>query len=377
MAKLPANFDWLKSPIHVNLIGEFRKPRDVTQSWKWGYLKYVLKEDPKDAIERFIREGMLITCELEEILNFKFTVSDLKKMAKEEGLKTYFTKAELVEHLITVNRSRMERITSNLKIMKCSQQAIERVENSEQIKQQALESAQQESFELLLKGDVKEAYKAFLAYERRYNRNEFEARTRDIEKMNFILTSAPKVLGNINSSDLASLRAAVCMPVLWFTELAEDWLPANFVSTVKSNRVAINYLKCNAEIRGYLASYGDCTEKVKLTFDENDVESCALCLKLNEKVIYLNNFPDLPFENCTSETGCKCRVDGVYEKYVDDKNGGGINELFEIAISGDDKTDENEDNAFAKLSQLKKMIDNGLITDDEYQKKKSDILSRM
>ena len=378
MAKLPANFDWRKSPAHIDLLGKFIKPRDVAQVLNWQYLKDSIKENPKDAIKRFIREGILITCELDEILDCAFTASDLKKMAKEEGLKTTGTKAELGERLITANRSKMDQATSKLKIMKCSPQAREFVENFEQSKQQALESAKQKSFELLLNGDAREAYKVFLACQREYIMPELEARTYEIEKLNFILTSAPKVLGNINSSDLANLRAATCMPVLWYNEPAESWLPENFVSAVKSNKVAINYLKCNAEVREDLARYGNYAKKVKLTFDENDIESCALCLKLNEKVFDLKDFPELPFENCTSETGCKCRVDSVFDEDEDGERG-----LFKIVISGDDEADENEgeddteDDAFAKLSQLKKMLDNGLITDEEYQKKKSEILSRM
>jgi len=377
MPKLAANFDWRKSPAHIELLGKFIKPRDVAQVLNWQYLKDSIKENPKDAIERFIREGMLITCELDEILDCAFTASDLKKMAKEEGLKTTGTKAELVERLITANRSKVEKATSRLKIMKCSLQAREFVENFEQSKQQALESAQQKSFELLLGGDAREAYKVFLAYRREYIMPELEADTYELEKLNFILTSAPKVLGDINSSDLASLRAATCMPVLWYNEPAENWLPENFVSPVKSNKVAINYLKCNAQIRENLARYGDYAKQVRVTFDENDIESCALCLKLNEKVFDLKEFPELPLENCTSETGCKCRVDAVFNEE------GGETELFKIVISGDSEADENEGkddtegDAFAKLSQLKKMLDNGLITDEEYQKKKSEILSRM
>ena len=378
MAKLPANFDWRKSPAHIDLLGKFIKPRDIAQVLNWQYLKDSIKESPKDAIGRFIQEDILIPCEVDEVLDCVFTASDLKKMAKEEGLKTTGTKAELVERLVTANRPQMEKATSKFKIMKCSPHAREFVENFEQSKQQALESAKQKSFEALLKGDAREAYKVFLAYQREYIMPELEARIFEIEKLNFVLTSAPKVLGTIGPSNLASLRAATCMPVLWYNEPAENWLPESFVSPLKSNKVSINYLKCNAEIREDLARYGNYAKKVKLTFDENDIESCALCLKLNEKVFDLKDFPELPFEGCASETGCKCRVDSVFDEDEDSERS-----LFKIVISSDDEAaksdgeDDAEDDAFAKLSQLKKMLDNGLITDEEYQTKKSEILSRM
>lgn len=333
MAKLPANFDWRKSPAHIDVLGKFMKPRDVAQVLNWQYLKDSIKESPKDAIGRFIGEGILIHCGLDEILDCAFTASDLKRMVKEEGLKTSGTKAELVERLVTANRPKMENVTSKLKIMKCSPQAREFVENFEQSKQEALESAKQKSFEALLKGDAREAYKVFLAYQRGYVMPELEARTFEIEKLNFVLTSAPRVLGNIDPSSLASLRAATCMPALWYNEPAENWLPENFVLSSRGNKVAISYLKCNAEIREDLARYGNYAKKAKLTFDENDIESCALCLKLNEKVFDLKDFPELPFEGCISETGCKCRVDSVFDEGED-----GERDLFKILDTGNELT---------------------------------------
>jgi hypothetical protein len=101
MAKLPANFDWRKSPAHIDLLGYFIKARDIETVLHWDYLKNAIKQNPKDVIERFLREGVLITCELDEILDCVFKVPDLQKMAKEEGLKTTGTKAELVERLVT------------------------------------------------------------------------------------------------------------------------------------------------------------------------------------------------------------------------------------------------------------------------------------
>jgi hypothetical protein len=249
MSKRPVFFDWRTSPAHIDLLSKFIRPRNVEQVFNWEYLKDSLKENPKDAIVRFIDEGTLVVCELEEILNRAFTASDLKKLAQEEGTRTSGTKAELVERLATANPRKMEQITSGLKIMKCSPQAKGFVEHFNHDKQQALECAKQDTFNWLLSGNAKEAYRVFLAYQRKYIMPEMEARTYEIGTLKFILTAAPQVLGNITSLDLAILRAATCMPVLWYQESAENWLPETFISPVKSNKVAINNLKCNAEIR--------------------------------------------------------------------------------------------------------------------------------
>jgi len=85
MAKLPADFDWRKSPAHMDLLSKFIKPRDVAQVMGWQYLKHAIKEDPRETIERFIRDGTLIPSGLEATLNRVFTVAQLKEMLKERG----------------------------------------------------------------------------------------------------------------------------------------------------------------------------------------------------------------------------------------------------------------------------------------------------
>jgi len=97
MPKLPTSFDWRKSPAHIDLLGKFVKPRDIAQVMNWQYLKDTIKENTKEAIGRFIQDGALVICELDEILDCAFTASELKKMAREQGLKQTGTKVELVE----------------------------------------------------------------------------------------------------------------------------------------------------------------------------------------------------------------------------------------------------------------------------------------
>jgi hypothetical protein len=81
----------------------------------------------------------------------------------------------------------------------------------------------------------------------------------------------------------------------------------------------------------------------------------------------LEEMPDLPLESCTSETGCKCRVEVVHD--YPRHSGGGV---FEVKLAENEKGDEN---AFNRLSELKRMFDNGLITEEEFLAKKAQILA--
>ncbi len=146
MGKLPNDFDWRKSPAHIDLLGKFVKPRDISQVLTWQYLRESLKENSKDAINRFIQEGALEKCELDEILNCAFTADQLKKMSREKGLKPTGSKSDLIERLISSDRKKMEEVASKLMIMKCTHKAAEFVSKYEEGKQEALEIYETEIF---------------------------------------------------------------------------------------------------------------------------------------------------------------------------------------------------------------------------------------
>ncbi len=63
-----------------------------------------------------------------------------------------------------------------------------------------------------------------------------------------------------------------------------------------------------------------------------------------------------------------CRIESVYEHRDSD--------VFEIIIGDEDFEDDGGDPVL-KLRQLKEMLDEDLITQDEYTAKKAEILSRM
>lgn len=373
MTKLPANFDWRRSPAHMDLLRKFIKPRDVAQIMSWQYLKQTIKESPGEAIERFIQDGAIIPSGLEASLNRVFTAAQLKEMLKERGLKRSGSKKELVQRLVSDDLSGMEKITGKLRIMQCSEQAVELVAHYEESKQQALDSSKQQSYEALLSGNAKEAYRIYVAYHRQYTDPASSSTPYEVERLQLILSSCPGALKELSVSNLKNLRASVCVAALWRDESAIVWLPDDFSTHLKSSQVAINYLARSAELRGMLARYKDFAKKVRVVFDPNDIDTCELCMALNGKVFDIEDFPELPLEDCTSETGCQCNIEYIYD---DDED----SEPFEVVfMEEEDELDEyfEREDPVAKLRQLKEMLESDLITEAEYQKKKEEILSRM
>ena len=372
MGNLSKKFDWKKSSAHVNfLIRYFIGPNDIEHVMSFSPVEN-LREKTKVAIQRFIEDNSLVFCGLEESLYRVFTANDLKKFLKEKELKQSGSKPELIERLINHDRLMAEKLVSNYKIMKCSAQALNFLDEFKENRKNALNLAKKRSFEFLLKGRIEDAFMELLKYKKEYldcyDSQANYSYEDEIERINFVISSSPKVLGKISQNQLDNLRAATCMSILWYyDELSESWLPDDFETHLGSNTIAINYLKCNAEMRKNLANCQRYTDKVKITFSKVDVDSCALCKKLKNQVFDLKNFPELPLENCTSQTGCKCEIEEVYDEQDTSECENVLSALTEVGNL----------ELFTKLIQLKKLFDNDLITEEEYQQKKTEILSRL
>jgi hypothetical protein len=360
--------DWRGSPPHIDLLAVFVRPRDVSQVLNWQYLPDSIKESPTDAVTRFINEGLLVDCDLHDVIDRSFQVSDLKKFAKEEGLQTTGTKSALIERLVASARVRMEQLTERITVLKCSLIAKEFVEEFARKKKQALHTAKQRCFQLLLQENARTAYETFLRWQQEYVTPDFEARSYDIKEISFVLSGQPNVLRGIAPSDLANLRAATCMSILWRPEAGENWLSEDFKCPANGTKAGISYLRRNADLRQQKEEIATYTTKAKIIFDEYDIDSCELCRGLNGTVLALEEIPELPLENCTSRTGCKCRVEGVSER---------VSGEHPLSLNYEIRVIERDEDVLSKLNLLKKMRDSGLITEQEYEDKKSQILSAL
>jgi hypothetical protein len=367
MPNLPPNFNWKESPPHLDLLDKFAKSRDVKQVLDWQTIRQTLRENTESAIERFIRDGALVPSSLEESLECIFQVAQLKKLLLERGLKVSGSKSELIGRLVPADRAGMEKYILKCIVMKCSPMALEILSDFEKNKQRVLEIAKVKSFEALKNNNPKDAYKIYVYFQRKFIDPVIESSSYEVEELQHILMSQPKVLAGITPDNLRFLKAAACMQSLWRDELPETWLSSTFSSGLKNNRVAINYLTTHARIKREVEGYKSYAKQIRIVFDPGDIDSCELCQSLNKKVFDIDKVPDLPMTGCTSETGCKCRIEDVFS---DDE------EEYSLKLSIDSDELETKVDPVEKLRRLRQMLNEELITCDEYEKKKGEILAR-
>ena len=374
MANLAGNFNWKKSPAHIKFLSSFIRAKNVAREESVReYLINELKEHPKTAIGRFIEGKVLVSCDAEEVLDCVLTSDQLKKILSEQGQKQTGSKRELIKRALEGDRPRIMQIVGTYRVMKCSPEGLSLIEEFRRYESKAFDLAKKESFAFLLDGKPKEAYKVHLDYYREYIMPDTESWPTPIDKMRLVLTSNPQALRAVSPSDLKYLRAAACMTILWvYPATTENWLPDNLNIGMDSER-AMNYLKCNADIAEILRGYKGQVKKVKVSFDEDDLDSCAECRKLNGQEIDVKDFPELPCENCTSLKGCKCKIEDPSDFEIEDFSELAITNLINEKVL---RIDDTEDH-FSRLAQLRKMYQSDLITEEEYNVKKKQILERL
>lgn len=370
----PSDFSWKSSPAHFDLLLAFDKPREIKQVLDWAWPRQTLQEKTEVAIDRFIQEGMLIPASIEEGLNRLFQVTQLKKLLNERSLSTSGNKGELIERLVANDKQGMIKIVGD-KVFKCSDAALNLIAERNQKIEKETDLAKQQTFEAFKAGNPKEACKIYEAFRRRSAESTYKISIYDVDELQFILTSHPKILSGISLQNLKTLQLAACMKTLWKADSPEKWLPESFTSPFKNNSIPINYLVRNAEFQRHLSSTREFSKKVKITFHSGDIDSCSLCLALDGKIFDIDAFPELPVPGCTSDTGCMCNLDSIYddeEEFEEEDN--------EKVIFSTDLTDESMsigENPVGALRVLKQMLDEGLITQADYDEKKKEILSRL
>ncbi len=328
--------DWKNSSAHFNLLLAFEKPRDIKQVLDWDWPRQTLEEKTEVAIERFLREGMLVPASIEEALNRLFQVAQLKKLLSERGLSTSGSKGELIEQLIAYDREGMVKITGN-SVVKCSETALNLIEKRRQKIEEDTSWAKRQTFDAFKASNPKEACKIYEAFRRRTTESTYKISIYDVEELQFTLTSHPKVLSGLSPQNLKALQLAACMKTLWKTEPPEKWLPETFTSPFKNNAIPINYLIRNAEFQRQLSNMKEFSRQVKVSFHSGDIDSCSLCLAFDGKTFDIDAVPELPIPGCTSETGCMCNLDPIY----DDDEELEENEYKGEVIFSTDLTDKN------------------------------------
>lgn len=315
-------FDWRKSKAHWLLLSKFLRQgavEDFTRSDSW---KAMLGEEPSRAIGRFLKDGLLEEAGLDARLSYKFRVSDLKSMAKERNLPASGSKDALIQRLIEADPKAMGKAVSGLMVFICSSRGRELAEQYLAEEQAERSKVEQQVLDYLRQRRFKEASVAVASYEaqqvfprgmgidwKHYNP------TRDVAILKAIWGSVPRILGPLSSSQVEALRLGAAMMELWGTNQATEWLPPSLETGLAiDNDTAARMFLFHAIYKVNLAEYRQ-SEVVMGVEVLATSDSCDACKAIAGKKYTFDAVPELPYEYCTHEMGCRCTIVAVTKSY--------------------------------------------------------------
>jgi len=314
-----SNIDWGESTAHLLFLSKFLSIQPINRyshSIEW---QKVLGESPEQVIKKFLGANVLEFGSLPELLTQKYGVSDLKSLLKQRNLPTSGKKADLVTRLIQVDPDGMKQEVSDLQVVRCSEfgrVVVGQYLNQEKEKRTKVEQ-QMSSF--LKNRRFKEASQLMAAYEAKqvFPRGinidwKHYAPSQDIELLNIMFNGKPKIFERLSGEILDTLRLAAAMMHLWGKNTAKDWLPLDLetglaIDNDSAVRMMISYANHQQRIISYRAMG---IKKVEVRTC-NDSLVCESCQKLAQKQYSIDQMPELPYEKCTSEMGCRCLVVGM------------------------------------------------------------------
>lgn len=306
--------DWQNSSSHLLLLTKFRHGDDPKRYKYAEYWESALKEKPQRAIQRFLKERMLEPAELTELLNFKFKVSELKRMLKKRLLKVSGCKSELIKRLIDSDEEEMTKITKDLEILKCSMEGERLAEYYLKEEKGEREKAEKEVIKFLRHSEFLNATRIVIKYESSQvfprglgvDWNNYSGES-DVEVLQVIFGRIPGILNGINEGCLESLRLAAAMMQLWGTNRASPWLPNDLKTGIHlDGDVAARMFVFHALHLRNIKQYKNAGIKTVEILSVDDANICPACRKISGKKYNINNIPELPNPHCTSEIGCRC-----------------------------------------------------------------------
>jgi hypothetical protein len=310
--------DWRNSKAHLLLLSKFIQANRfeafaASDYWK-NQWDNILGEPSKQAINRFIDEGMLAdVTNLNDLLSFKYKVTELRDMLKERGLPVSGRKEAMISRLVQADPEGIKKSVAELSLLKCTQRGQEIAEHYLEAEKERRVQVERQVMEYLTDRKFREASLAVAAYEAEqvFPRGmgidwKHHNPKQDIGTLETIFEGKlPKILVNLGNEKLQAFRIASAMMALWGENKAKKWLPDDFETGSPFDfETAVRMLNFQAVHKSTLERYRN--EGIEYVEVLPASDSCEFCRKLAGKHYKLAEAPELPNPNCTNKMGCRC-----------------------------------------------------------------------
>lgn len=309
--------DWASSPLHLAVLQRFLSFRDartgVPDHWS-----PMFATDPRNVVEALLELHLLEPASLAETIEFCHTGLELKRLLKERGLKVSGKKVEQSQRLIEADLEGMRHLAAEHRIVRCSPEANDAVQAWLVQQAQALDQATDELIGALRNREFKAAIHIADAWqEKRFQvpvhpaqeamtipaqPRSLEGRVKEVAE---IFTLRPKILKGLDVEQWEGLHLDYAVWQLLGQSADEKCMPGFTGLGAMDAATVVRMLGFYANRQREIAQWrplGVKTARIACCHSG----SCDACEALDGKRYALSKLPELPYEHCTCDFGCRC-----------------------------------------------------------------------
>ncbi|MCA9089011.1 MAG: SAP domain-containing protein [Planctomycetaceae bacterium] len=311
--------DWRKSPAHLLLLSKFRNgdcPERYVNADHW---KAALGDAPGNVIADFVADKVVTNGNIEDKVIFKFKLTELKEIAKCNGIKISGRKEDLAKRLVERDSNAMLEATRDVIVLVCTHDGRILVDEYLDRQMEERNDAVNQTLAALDRLQFAEAVRVVAKYESSQVfprgvginwRNPDVAR--GTTRLRYVFEHVPELLLGVNNLVLAELRKAAAMMDLWGVSSAKPWCSMDYATgTHLDHDACARMLMFHAshlyKLQEYVAM-GIKRVEIVGTFDG---ATCEACKKINGKKYPISKVPQLPNPFCTCKLGCRCTMAAI------------------------------------------------------------------
>ena len=309
--------DWASRPPYLSVLQRFLSLRDartgVPEHWEPMFGTH-----PQNIVEGLLQLNVLESASLVETIEYCHTGVELKRLLKERGLKVSGRKAEQAQRLLDADPEGMHRLAAEHRIVRCSTAASAAVHAWLAQQAQALDQATDNLIGALRKHDFKAAiHVADVWREKRFQVPVHPAqeamtipthpRTLEerVQELAQVFTLRPKILTDLEPEQWEGLHVNYAVWQLLGHSADEKCMPGFTGLNAMDAATVLRMLGFYDRHQQDLEQWKKLGVK-KASIMCTNSGSCETCIALDKKTYRLDKLPELPYESCTCELGCRC-----------------------------------------------------------------------
>jgi hypothetical protein len=306
----PGQSDERWSLAHCQILSKFLSPHrvyPVSTRHSGDRLNAALGESEEDVLRRLLMAGHLVHCCVAEKLADCFSITQLKGMLRDRQLNLSGRKDQMAERLCSADAAGMEKAVAGIMLLRCSetgqQLASQFIARQEDVRRNALEALRQRNVELAI--SVVSLFNDELGFpiDPMFDTSPETLR----EQLKRTFTTNPKILSGVDETVLEHCRIAVGMA---FLGLGLVWLPEDPETELQMEKTTLDVVgMVTSSVQSGMNldewRRSGLVRSVRIV-GSSDGDSCRTCKAAQKRPWPIQNVPELPLPDCSSEEGCRC-----------------------------------------------------------------------